>query len=812
MEPAGEKKEFRFAAIALLVGTFAAYAFVLRAGFINYDDVDYVTANQHVKNGLTLDGINWALTTGNASNWHPLTWLSLMLDSQIYGLQAGGFHLTNLLLHAANSLLLLIVLRKMTGALWRSAVVAALFAWHPLHVESVAWVAERKDVLSAFFWLLTMLFYLRYVEESKAQGPQTKKLYGLTLLFFACGLMSKPMVVTLPFVLLLMDWWPLRRICDLRFTIYETKEGGERGQIAGSKAGGVITAGALMEKAPFFALALVSSVVTFAVQKSGGAVAALQSIPLRERIPNALVSYVLYLRKMFWPDDLALFYPFQHLLPAWQWAGAGLLLVLITALAIALAKKRPYAAVGWFWYLGTLVPVIGLVQVGEQSLADRYTYLPLIGIFIIVAWGIDDLTQRWPGRGALLKSAAAVVLVACLLLTAIQAGYWKDTITLFNHALAVTRDNYVAYANIGDALDKQCKYPEAISAFKEALRFNPDSAHSLNGLGVLYGHEGDAAKAVDYLNAALDKHPLYSDAHYNLGNLFAAEGKYAEAAQHYALSLREKPDSADAHNNLGGMYVQLGRPKEAMEEFKAALNLLPDFPEAHAQLAGLLAQAGDPADARFHYEEAVRLKPNFVPFRLKLGLILAQNGELDDAIIQFLGATKLDPTNATAYFDLAAAYAAQNKLDAAADNFARASKLAPNNPELWRRLAAIRAMQGKPEEAVKAYREALRLKPEWPAALRDLAWLLATNPNAVVRNGTEAVKLAEHANTLLPNPDPMFLEALDAAYAEAGRFEDAIKTAEKVRQLATALQPIADRAAQRIALYREGKPYHETAP
>jgi protein O-mannosyl-transferase len=483
--------------------------------------------------------------------------------------------------------------------------------------------------------------------------------------------------------------------------------------------------------------------------------------------------------------------------------------------AVALAKSRPYLAVGWFWYLGTLVPVIGLVQVGEQALADRYTYLPLIGIFIIVAWGVAEATQGWPQRTALLKLGAACALGACLFLTMVQTGYWKDSMTLFTHDLAVAKDNRVAHANIGDVLDKQNKFSEARAEFMKALKLDPNSAHTLTGLADLCVHSGDIADATHYFDAALKQRPLYSDAHYDYGNLLAGEGKYADAAHHYELSLKEKPESADAHNNLGAMYVQLGQREDAVEHFKIALKLMPDYPEAHAQLGGVLADLGDPDGARAHFAEAVRLKPNSAPYRIKFGLLLAQSRDsLDAAINQFLEAVKLEPGNPLAYSSLGAAYAHQHRLNAAEESFARAIRIAPKDENLHGRLAAILAAERKPDEAVKEYRETLRLKPGMPVAERDLAWLLSTGAQATNRNGAEAVKLAEDANAQMKSPDPRMLEALDVAYAEAGRFDDAIKTAEKVRQLALAahLDGVASLAEQRIALYKAGKPFHETVP
>jgi len=570
----------------------------------------------------------------------------------------------------------------------------------------------------------------------------------------------------------------------------------------------------LKEKVPFFVLALASSVITFAVQRAGGAMAPLRVIPLHERIANACLSYAIYLRKMVWPADLAVFYPFKHHLPAWQWSGAALLIVALSAVALFSRTKRPYLAMGWFWYLGTLTPVIGLVQVGEQAMADRYAYLPLIGIFVILAWGANELASIWQVKPAALKLAAAAVLTLCLCLTARQAGYWKNSRTLFTHALAVTTDNPVAHANLGEALDKQGKTLEAKEQFLEALKIDPESVSTLTGLGVLNAHSGEIGAAIEYFRAALKRNPSSSDAHYGLGNALAGQGKFAEAAAEFEAAIRSKPDSADAYNNLGVMEFRQGLTTKAIDHFEAALRVDPDFPDAHSQLGSLLMQLGHPDAAISHFEEAVRLSPNFVPTRLKLGVALGQKRRLDAAIAQFSEALKLDPTNIAACYNLAAACAANNQLEAATQYFARAASLDPQDAELQGRLAAVLAVQGRAREAVIAYQAALRLNPDWPVALRDLAWLLATNPDPSIRNGAEAVKLAEHANALAKTPDPRLLEALDAAYAEAGRFEDAIRTAEKVRDLAAAAkeQDVAVHAAQRIALYKAGKPYHEGQP
>ena len=777
--------------LALAVITFAVFSRVLGNGFVNFDDGTYVTENPMLQNGLTTSTVAWAFSTGYATNWHPLTWISHLLDFQLYGLEPAGHHLTNLLFHILNVLLLFHVLRRMTGAVWRSAVVAALFAWHPLHVESVAWVAERKDVLSTFFWLLAMLAYTRYASESKVQGPRSKVYYGLTLLYFALGLMSKPMLVTLPFVLLLLDYWPLNRIAGPNKTSLPRL---------------------LLEKTPFFLLAMASSVVTFIVQKTGGAVASLHAFPLGQRITNALVSYVRYLGKTVWPHDLAIFYPIHATWPAWQWIGAGLLIAAISLLAIAMLRRRPYFSVGWFWYLGTLVPVIGLVQVGGQSMADRYTYMPLVGIFIIFSWGAADLL----GQGQLRRLSPAwalimPVLAVCLTVTHEQTTCWKDGETLFRHAIAVTTNNSLAHVNLGDALDKAGRAEEAKAEFFIALNLEPDSPLTLTGLGTLFEHQGDVTNALNYFNLALSKKPQYGDAHYGLANLLAKEGRFAEAAEHYAQSLNSNPDAPDAQNNLGAMLIRLGQPREAVDHFKAALRLKPNYPEAQDQLGEAYVELRQPGQATVHFAEAARLKPDFAPPHFKLGLIAADEGQFDQAISQFLETIKLDPTNALAHSRLAGVFAKQGNLDEAAKYYREAVRLKPDDAGHNGHLAAILATQGKFEDAMKYYRESSRLKPDWPDPLRDLAWILATNPKAEIRNGAEALRFAQRACDLAGHPDPRFLSSLEVAYAEVGRFDDAIKTAQQIQQLATApaQKRFAVGASNRLELYRAGKPYHE---
>ncbi len=453
-------------ALALAALVAAVYAPVRHFDFVQLDDPAYVTENPRVLRGLTLDGAAWALTTGHAANWHPVTWLSHMLDVELFGVAAGPHHLTNLLLHAANTLLLFGLLLRMTGALWRSAFVAALFGIHPLHVESVAWVAERKDVLSTLFWLLTTWAYVAYV---RARAPRRTVAYVLALLLFAVGLMAKPMLVTLPFTLLLLDWWPLGRwdaATPPRSSLWPL----------------------VREKIPFFALAAASSVATFVVQQRGGAVSAVGSEPSALRLQNALVSAVAYLRDMVWPAGLTMIYPFPSSIPAWHVAAACLVVGGVSFAAWRLARSHPFLAVGWLWYLGTLVPVLGLVRVGLQARADRYTYVPLIGVFIALAWGGAALAGRvrlrLPGRPALQSAALAVLAAAVVLALALaarqQVGYWKDNVTLWTRATVLTlhMDEYEAHMSLGATLADQGRTDEALRHFAEAVRLRPDSAEA----------------------------------------------------------------------------------------------------------------------------------------------------------------------------------------------------------------------------------------------------------------------------------------------------------------------------------------------
>jgi tetratricopeptide (TPR) repeat protein len=601
--------------------------------FINYDDPDYVTRNGRVQQGLSWGNLRWAFNSSEAANWHPVTWLSHMLDCQLFGLKQWGHHLTSVLLHAGGVVLLFLVLSRMTGAIWRSFIVAAFFGLHPLRLESVAWVAERKDVLSTFFFLLTLWAYVRYVEERRksiqhaefsVQCRGAAMWYWVAFGLFVLGLMSKPMLVTLPCALLLLDYWPLRRFQDLA------------GHFQASEARRIVT-----EKLPFFLAAMVLCGVTFAAQKHGGAISL--SLPLAERVENALISYCRYLGKMFWPADLAVFYPMPHHWPLGNALAAGALLLAITLLAVVLRRRYPFLLVGWLWFIGILVPVIGLVPVGEQSMADRYSYVPSIGIVLFLVWGAHELLGV--GRNQLigLTATAAAAALACAAVTRQQLGYWKNSETLFARALVVTGNNYLAHAQLGAVLDEQGSLEEATAQYVLALRENIASAETHNNLGLVLARQGRPAEAVKEYLEALKWRPNYANPHNHLGYMLDQQGRPEEAIREYDAALRLNPDYADAHCNRAIALAHQGRQDEALEEFQTALRLQPNAADAHSNLGVILERKGQLDAAIEHYQAAIKLQPGFARAHFNLGVALARKGQLADAIEEFQAALRLKP-------------------------------------------------------------------------------------------------------------------------------------------------------------------------
>jgi Tfp pilus assembly protein PilF len=559
--------------------TWAVFGQTLRHDFVNYDDPQYVYQNTRITNGLNVAGIAWAFTHIHAENWHPLTTITHMLDCQLYGLRAGGHHSTNVLLHTIGVILLFIVLREMTGVFWQSAFVAAVFATHPLHVESVAWIAERKDVLSGVFFMLTLLAYLRYT-----RAPSSGR-YLLVAVVVALGLMSKPMLVTLPFLLLLLDYWPLGR-----FQAIETGGGRQLSQL-------------IVEKVPLIALSAVSSIVTFLAQR--GAIGWTEQLPVLARISNAIVTYVVYIWQMLWPAKLAVFYPHpENRLPMWAISLALVVVVGITIATFVLQKRAPYLIVSWLWYLGMLVPVIGLVQVGWQGHADRYTYLPQIGLYIAVTWAVTDLTRSRRSQRLALGVAAVVVLGILTWSSRLQASYWRDSETLFTHALAVTSNNDVA----------------------------------LNNLGIIFLDKGQLDEAISQLQAAIDLRPENGPAHDNLAKTLLRKGRLPEAMVHYRKFLEIEPGNVEARNTLGTALIQQGRVSEAIAQWREVLAIEPDNGNAASNLAWVFATC--PEDSIRNgtravelAEKAMRISGGKIAMIYKvLAAAYAENGRFSDAI------------------------------------------------------------------------------------------------------------------------------------------------------------------------------------
>jgi protein O-mannosyl-transferase len=657
----GKEKGFAvLVGVALAAATLAVFWGARQCQFVNYDDPDYITSNVEVQRGLSASSVRWAFQSGAASNWHPLTWLSHMADVDLYGMAPAGHHLTSVLLHAINAVLLFLILHRMTGALWRSAFVAALFALHPLRVESVVWVSERKDVLSTLFWLLAVWAYVRYAENLQNHHSRRKVFYGLSLLFFVLGLMSKPMLVTLPFILLLLDYWPLERL--------------------------PLGAAALVkEKIPFFVLAAASSVVTILVQRHGGAISSLAGVPLWARVGNAFISYVRYVAKFFWPARLSPLYPHPGYWPWWEVAGA---VVLLAAITVAVMRSaRPYLVVGWFWFVGMLAPTIGLVQVGIQSMADRYSYLASVGLLIMLAWGAAEFvgTHRW-----VLGIAAALALGACVVLTPRQVAYWRTSETLFQHAVTVTDGNYLAYNNLGFDLSNRGEMERAMGYFQKSLEINSNYDEAHNNLGYALAALGRNQEATNEYIKALSLNPGLTEAHNNLGIALGHLG-FAEAGMHeYQIALAENPRHAGAHNNLGVALAMRGKLDEAIAQFRLSVACNPNYLSAHSDLGNALALKGDLQGAIREYEFCLKIDAKDAQVHNNLGNALAQEGKLEEAAAQYRLALNLRPENPEAHFNLGFCLAKQGRRAEAQEQYTLALQQRPNYPEARQQLEALK--------------------------------------------------------------------------------------------------------------------------
>jgi tetratricopeptide (TPR) repeat protein len=610
-------------ALAIVVLTVAAYSSVGSLGFVTLDDPQYILDNPHVNQGLSWAGLQWAFTSTDASNWHPLTWISHMLDVELFGLRAGPHHWENLFLHVINALFLFMFLLRTTGAVVRSGLVAALFALHPLHVESVAWISERKDVLSTLFFLLTLLAYATYVRK-----PITRW-YLVVIFLLVMGLMVKPMLVTLPFVLVLLDFWPLRRVdpSTLERTAFVKL---------------------LVEKLPLLVLAIGSSVITLLVQRQGGAVNTLVQTPLDLRLSNVLVSYVKYMGNMVWPADLAVFYPMPQAIPLWQPVCAFMVLGAITFYALKAAQRYPYLPVGWFWYLGTLVPVIGIVQVGAQGMADRYTYLPLTGLFIVFAWGGYDLLVRGAQKRGATTILITVMLLALGTATWFQVQHWRDAKTLWMRALAVTNGNYRAHVAYGSLLAEEGKNAEAANHFSAAIRIQPNYAEAHNKLGSALMESGRVDEALSHFEQALQLRPDLGIVNTNIGNVMLEKGRVEEAERYLRAALDQDPDNPIALNSLGSVMDELGRDNEAIALYRKSLLARPGFSAAHNNLAAAFAKKGQIDDAVEQMSAALSAEPRNAKYHYNFAVLVLQQGNVELAREHLKESLAINPSFETA--------------------------------------------------------------------------------------------------------------------------------------------------------------------
>lgn len=737
--------------LGLIILTFLAYAPVLGGQFIAYDDQQYVTENPYVISGITAAGFKWAFGF-HASNWHPLTWLSHMLDCQLYGQRAWAHHLSNVVIHSANVVLVFLLFLRSTGFMARSAFLAALFAWHPAHVESVAWVAERKDLLCTFFWLLALHAYVGYARRRQIRD------YLACLGLFILGAMSKPMIVTLPFVLLLMDFWPLNR---------------SKFAPPSNPVPSISSVRLLMEKIPFFVVTAGLCYLTVIAQGKGYSIVSTAGLALFQRITHAFAAYQHYLAQAFFPHDLSIYYRYHTNLSAGGEVVAILLVIAISIGVILVARRYPFFLAGWGWFLGTLFPVIGLVQVGDQAWADRYTYFPFIGLFAALIWGACEL---WPRRRSLL--AFALATAGCFLfLTFRQSGYWRNSQVLFEHAFKIDPANHMAIAVLGSLDARQGNLPAAKDKFLQSLALRPG----------------------------------YPEAIFFLANTFETAGQWTQAIAEYKKILWYKPILAQTEFHLALCLANAGSSDEAIKHYRAALSFNPDFSLAHNNLAVLLQSHGDFANAISHYSAALKLNPDLPQAHNNLGILFLQNGRLDEGIAHLRQALRLNPENRETLINLAMALNQRENWPEAEALFAKIVPSGISDPNILFQYGKSLAHQGKSRAAASQFASALLGQQDFPPALDALSWILSTSKDSQLRNGTEAVKMAERAVELTRHQDPNKIKTLAAAYAENNRFDDAVKTAVSAAELAAKLQQT-NLVAELIAMhadFSQSKPWRE---
>ena len=754
----------------LAMGTAICFWQVRHFELLNYDDISYVTKNPHVLNGFSLENIAWAFTSSYQANWHPLTWLSLMLDCQLFGINSGEMHLINLFLHISNTLLLFALFKKMTGSLWPSAFVAAAFAIHPMHVESVAWVTERKDVLSTLFLLVTVFSYLGYIRQP------CKWRYTLTLVIFSLGLMAKPMLVTLPLILLLLDFWPLGRFGS---TEVPGSNGNKRNlKIVRPRS---VFKKLLIEKVPFILIAAVSSAVTFAAQRSGGAVVELNELSFASRTANVFLSYVRYIGKMFWPQNLAVSYPFDLAqFSFWQIAGSALLLAIISIYVIRAARHKRYLFVGWFWFVITLIPVVGIVQVSDRALADRYSYIPYIGLFIMIAWGLAELVAKWP-RGKLIVGFAGVSVLAALgVCTNQQVSYWKDSETLFAHALEITKNNYIAHLNFAETAYIKGDSNLAIEHYKKALKIVPGISTAAYPLGCILADQNDFGDAAVYFKIAIQSEPKFAEAHNRLGVAFAKKGSIDKAALHFKEAVQLKPEFIDARKNLAKALVFNNDFTGALQQFRLALKYKTDDINLMNEFAGFIVSHPEVNDTN----EAVLLAER-----------ICELTEYKNPI--FLG-------------NLATAYVLAGKFDECIRMAEKGLEIFPNSASLHRNLGYALSSEHRYKKAIQHINRSLEIEPNNIRVKADLAWILAVNPDPNIRDPAHAVSLSKEICQATNYEDAHLIDTLGVAYASSGRFTEAVEAAQKGLRIINKNDiNLKETMQERLDLYKASMPYIE---
>jgi tetratricopeptide (TPR) repeat protein len=731
--------------------------------FLNYDDSFYVYENPLINRGLTQAGLIAAFTKPLVGNWHPLTSISLMLDAQFFGLKAGGYHCVNVLLHSVAVLLLFLVLRAMTGSIWRSAFVAAVFAVHPLRAESVVWISERKDVLSGLFFMLMLGSYIRY-----ARQPQLSSylLVGVTLMF---GLLAKPMLVTAPFIFLLLDYWPLQR-----FASHDRKQMDEP-----TIAPPVRLSRLILEKLPLLVIVAAVSIATILAQEPALEAASYLTLPWR--IENALVTVWVYVRQTFWPFGLAIFYPHpKGSLPFWEVGFALAMLVIISAATFLPRKRYPYLITGWLWYLVMILPVIGLVQVGWQAHADRYTYLPQIGLSIIVAWGVADLSLGWHFRRFAIGLAGTLTIVTLMVIACQQVDYWSSSVRLWTHTLAVTKDNDVAERGLGTALLKLGRIEEAIIHDRAALTIRPGDVNGLT----------------------------------NLANALFQAKHFPEAVAQYREIVGLRPNDSEARRNLGKALSQGGATDEAITEFKEALRIRSTDPDASYSLGNALLQKNELAQAIDYFRKTISAQPHHAAAHYNLGIALQRSGQLDDAIEEFRQTIKLQPQRADAHNNLALTLLKKGDAQGAIAEEQMAVRIKPDSAEFRSNLASAFLQSGQVAEAVAQWRETLRLQPDKLGPQISLAWVLATTSDSAIRNGAEALDLAQRARRAANGRNLMTFRVLAAALAEQGQFAQAIETARDGMRRGDAMGQfsLVGSLQEDLVLYQQGIPLRESVP